>query len=177
MNEDVLISILDVMGGQVNGRTVLQKLSYFVSVKTGIDLHHIAHYYGPYSRSITSTLEDLSASNFIKEEGWITANDRVVYNYRLTADGESIADDIKVNSSTLYKEISNIVNICTKITNNDVDILSWAAKVHYIASKKGDKITYQEIENIGKSLGWTLSKTQIDSAVELLKALKLVKTS
>ncbi len=177
-HENVLISILDAMGGQVNGRTVLQKLSYFISVKTAIDLQHTAHYYGPYSRTIASTLEDLSAAGFIKEEGWITTNDRVAYNYRLTPDGESIVKDIKVNSSGLYKKVSDIVHTCTKITSNDPGILSWAAKVHYIArQKKGGEITYQEIKDIGESLGWSLSEAQIDSAGDLLKELGLVKTS
>lgn len=177
VHAEVLISILDAMGGEVVGRTVLQKLSYFISVKTNYDLQHSAHYYGPYSRTITSTIQDLTASDFVREEGWITFNDRVAYTYSLTQDGLSIAKNIRRDSPELYNIVKNIVNTCSEIVGNDIDILSWAAKVYYIASQEGHKITYKEIRKIGESFGWQISGSQIESAVELLKALQLVETS
>ena len=178
MHSDILISILDNIGGEIIGRTVLQKLSYFVAVKTGHDLQHSAHYYGPYSRTIASTLTDLTASDFIREEGWITVNDRMAYSFSLTRDGKSIAEHIKRNLPELYSKVGNIVHTCIKIAGNDADVLSWAAKVYYIASRQNkEKITYKEIRNIGKSFGWQISKSQIDFAVQLLKALRLVKSS
>ncbi len=176
MLKDVLISVLDTADGQVNGRTALQKLCYFVSVEIGKDLGYIAHYYGPYSPSVAFTAKELSGLDFIDERGIITSNDRLVYSYRLTHDGQSLANEIRRRSRKLYEHVNKVVDICTKVTGNNADILSWAAKVHYILIQKRGKVTYKEVMTVGKSFGWKLSKQEIDSGVQLLKALSLVKT-
>lgn len=171
----VMLLMIDAAGGSVEGRTTLQKWFYFASVKTKLDFGFIPHFYGPYSEVVTRTLNDLIASDFLHETGRVTRYDRIIYTYTLTEDGRKISADLKKSHKELYQSLKEIVETCTNVVGNNINILSWAAKVYYLLHSKGKQITYGEIKNIGKNLGWQLSKEEIDSAVKLLSALKLAK--
>ena len=56
---------------------------------------------------------------------------------------------------------------------NNMDILSWAAKVHYILSKKGEYMTHHAVIRTADSFGWKLSPAQVEKGVELLINLEL----
>lgn len=171
----VMLLMIDAAGGSVEGRTTLQKWFYFASVKTKLDFGFIPHFYGPYSEVVTRTLNDLIASDFLYEAGRVTRHDRIIYTYTLTEDGKKISADLRERHNELYQTLKEIVDTCTNVVGNNINILSWAAKVYYLLQSKGKQITYGEIKNIGKNLGWKLSEDEIDSAVKLLSALKLAK--
>ena len=61
---DFLLSVIAAFGGRVDGRTLLQKRAYFVSLLSDIDpgLNFDAHYYGPYSATVDNTLGRLESS-------------------------------------------------------------------------------------------------------------------
>jgi len=171
----VIILALYAAGGTIEGKTTLQKLCYFASIKSGLDLGYEPHFYGPYSKAISRATDELITSDFILERGRITQYDRLIYTYSLTNDGISIAQDLKKQKPELYSILEEIVKVCTKTVGNNILILSWAAKIYYLLQKKGKQITYKEIMKIGKKLGWKLSEKEIDSGVKLLSALGLVR--
>ncbi len=74
-----------------------------------------------------------------------------------------------------YNGISTLVRICRETVKLDANMLSWAAKVHYILSSQGKSMTPDKIQNTAGSFGWKLSEPQIDEAIELLNQLYSVK--
>lgn len=172
-NSTVMILMVRAAGGSVDGRTTLQKWFYFASVKTGMDFGFIPHFYGPYSDVVSRTINSLIASDFLLETGRLTHFDRVMYMYTLTDDGKKIAEDLKETHKKLYNTLKEVVDTCTNVAGNNINILSWAAKVYYLLQRQGKQITYAEIRNMAESLGWQLSEPEIDSGVKLLSALEL----
>ncbi len=171
----VMILLIEAAGGSVEGRTTLQKWFYFTSVKTNLDFGFVPHFYGPYSETVSRTINDLISSDFLFEMGRMTRHERIIYTYTLTEDGKNIAKDLKRENKELYSKIKEIVDTCTEVVGNNINILSWAAKVYYLLQRQGKQITYGEIKKMGKGLGWQLSEVEIDSAAKLLSALKLAR--
>ena len=147
----VVILALYAAGGTIEGKTTLQKLCYFASIKSGLDFGYEPHFYGPYSKAISRATDELIVSDFILERGRITRYDRVIYTYSLTNDGINIARDLKKQKPELYSILKEIFEICDKTVGNNILILSWAAKIYYLLQKKGKLITYKEIKKIGKT--------------------------
>ena len=96
------------------------------------------------------------------------------YSYSLNEEGHKVTEFLKTDSPRDYEEMKNIVHICKKTARLDPNILSWAAKVHYIIRQEHRQMNYVEISNIAESLNWKLDKVQIDSGVDLLKELSLI---
>ena len=175
---ELLLAILHAEpADEIEGRTTIQKLGYFSSVKTGIDMGYAPHYYGPYSPLVASHLEDLEAGDFIVEKGRRTVRDRTMYSYSLTKDGEKVAEMIEKKYPDKYQIIKNVVNRCYRIVHNNIYVLSWAAKVHYISLQTEKPMTYEEAVSTGRLFGWKLSEKGIESAVNLLLKLGLISKS
>lgn len=173
---ELLIAILSAEPvGEIDGRTAIQKLAYFSSVKIGIDMGYGPHYYGPYSPMIASHLEDLTTFDFIVEKGRRTVRDRTMYSYFLSKDGEELARAVKKRYPREYRTIKNVVNRCFHIVHNNLSVLSWAAKVHYILNQSKKPMTNEEAISTGRQFGWKLSDKEIESGVKLLLALGLIK--
>lgn len=173
---DMLLCIVQRTGGAINGKTTVQKLMYFCCEKAGMQLDYISHYYGPYSQTVDNLLQNLSSSDFLIEERWLTSKGRMMYKYMLTDDGNTIAERATKKDPNLFKNISNVVSICGKVTDLDSEILSAAAKAHYILKKEKRAMNPNEIIQIGNNLGWELSKDSLKTAFKLLEALNLAKT-
>jgi len=172
---DIIIAILDAEPEGVDGRTAIQKLVYFTSVKTGIDAGFIPHYYGPFSPLVAAYLENLVSLEFITEQGRRTIRDRTMYSYFLTQDGKKVADLLKKKYPEKFSEVEKVVKKCRKIVHNNIYVLSWAAKVHFILRQAEKPMTYGEAIEASKSFGWSLSEEEIESAAKLLLALGLIK--
>lgn len=170
---ELLIALLSVEPEGINGRTVIQKLSYFASVKLKIDAGYGPDYYGPFSPSIAAHLESLVGLDFVVEKGRRTVRDRIMYSYHLTDDGQQIAEKIKEEYPREYLIIRNVVKKCGRIVHYNFYVLSWAAKVHFILEQTGRALTYEEAINVGQLFGWKLGEKEMESAVKLLSALGL----
>jgi len=171
---EMLISILSIDHNGIKGRTAIQKLGYFCSVKLGQEAGYGPDFYGPYSSIVASNIQDLVAMDFTTESKRRTQNQRLMYSYSLTEDGEELVNEIKRKNPEFYSTISEVVEKCRATVNNNIYILSWAAKVHFILCQTKKPITYMKAIEIGEEFGWKLNPTKIESAVQLLKALDLI---
>jgi len=72
-----------------------------------------------------------------------------------------------------YETLSQIIKIFGSTADYNMDVLSWAAKVHYILSKKNKTMTDDSIIQIADSFGWKLSEDQIEMAIDLIKKIDL----
>lgn len=172
---ELIITILGTGPNIIDGRTTIQKLAYFSSLKTGIDMGYRPHYYGPYSSLVASYLEDLVALDFVIEKGRRTVRDRTMYSYTLNEDGSALVKKIERKYPDEYSVIKDVVTKCDKIVHNNVYVLSWAAKVHYVLAQTKKSMTYDDAIAVSKLFGWKLSEKQVESAVKLLLALRLIK--
>jgi len=172
---ELLIAILSVDPNGIDGRTAIQKLGYFASVKLKKDVGYGADFYGPFSPLIAANLESLAGLDFVVEKGRRTVRERTMYSYYLTDDGQQLATKIKEQYPTEYSTIRNIVKKCGKMVHYNFNVLSWAAKVHFILVQTKKAMTYEEAIKAGKLFGWKLDEREIESAVKLLRALGLIK--
>jgi uncharacterized protein YwgA len=66
---DLVLSLVGAFDGHVEGRGLLQKRAYFLSLLAGIDSDSgfVTHYYGPYSSTVDNSLTRLKPSGFLNE--------------------------------------------------------------------------------------------------------------
>ncbi len=168
--------ILDSSAEPIAGRTAIQKIAYFESVKLQSDLKYRPHFYGPYSPVIDETLMDLVASDYVEERARTTIRDRTLYSYALTNDGQQLVEQIKKRRSKTFRDIKSIVEECSKF-GNSINVLSWAAKVHFLLTEKGSTLSHDEAIEMGRRFNWDLSEPEIDLGVRLLSDLGLASKS
>jgi len=118
---------------------------------------------------MNETVETSKTTGYTVPENWKK------YHYSLSSDGEKFFEEFKRLNKADFDEISRIVEICRNSENFNPEILSWAAKVNYILSKKKEPMTYEAIITTADSFGWDLSQEQLDMALELLRNLGLSK--
>ncbi len=170
---DVLLLILDV--AKIRGNTAIQKIAYFISIKLGIDMNFFPHYYGPYSRNVALELQNLVDFNFVDDNIKFTKRNRIMHEYTLNDDGKKIVSVLKNKYKEEYEVIREIIKNIEDIFGQNYNILSWAAKIHFILKERGIPISEEEIINLAKGYDWNLSDEEIESAKKLLLALKLVR--
>jgi len=165
--------MLDSSDGPVAGRTAIQKIAYFDSVRLSLDFKYKPHFYGPYSPVLDESLMDLIASDYVDEMARTTILGRTLYSYRLTEDGHELVKQLENKYRKPLSAIRSVAAKCSKFGNN-INVLSCAAKVHYLLSRKGSMMSSEEAIEMGRKFNWELSEEEIDSGVELLSSLRLV---
>ncbi|MFA4875868.1 MAG: hypothetical protein WC586_00515 [Methanoregula sp.] len=178
---EAAVMVIDAAGGRIAGRTAIQKIIYFGTVRNAVKATYRPHYYGPYSADISGALQTITSCHFV-DEAMDTDDSRKVnetfewkrYSYTLNDEGRKVTEFLKAGSPKDYEEIKKIVDICKKTAKLDPNVLSWAAKVHYIIKQEHRQMTYEEVSKIAKSLNWQLQDPQIATGVNLLKELSLV---
>jgi len=172
---------IDAADGRIAGRTTLQKILYFGMIKNTVNATYRPHYYGPYSADVAGALQTITSCHFVDEAMDTSENKKPNesfewkrYTYALNDEGKEVTRYLKEGSPKEYEEIKKIVTICKTTARLDPNILSWAAKVHYILRQENRQMTHDEISNVAESLNWKLGKPQIDSGTNLLKELSLI---
>jgi uncharacterized protein YwgA len=178
----IVLLAIDAFGGQVGGKTLLQKRLYFTEVLLGenLGLDFDAHYYGPYSAVINSELATLKLQGQLREE---TSNYGILdqsgfevrrYRYELTDAGKLSLEWIRKN----YPQDAQRVNDAAKRVIDAGDLgymdLSFAAKSHWVLSKSRKPLADADIANEAKRFGWQVKPEQVHRGVAFLNQLGLV---
>lgn len=172
---ELVIALLSTIPEGIKGRTVVQKLGYFASVKLKIDAGYAADFYGPFSPKVAEYLQNMAELDFVVEKGERTFRNRTMYSYSLTGDGLELAKKVKAEYPKEYAAIRSIVRKCSKIVHCNYNALSWAAKVHFVLRRAGKAMTRAQAIEASQSFGWQLGEEEVESAVRLLTALGLIK--
>jgi uncharacterized protein YwgA len=177
---DFIISLIDASGGSIQGRTLLQKRAYFVTELGDIDvrLGFDAYFYGPYSSVVENAMTHLKNLRFVSEGATAYGIDNAGfemkrYDYRLTADGESIA--ARLRNTAEYAAIKRSLNLLSKAGNPDYMELSIAAKALFILKKKKEGMSKAEILREAQKFDWNIRPTSLESAVSILEKLGMVR--
>src|SRR5271170_1950900 len=89
------------LGGEIKGRTKLQKTIYFLAVTTGHnpeDFGYRPHFYGPYSEEVAEAVDRLKALGFVTQSiagggGYDNRGFEVArFDFKLNVEGEQIAN-------------------------------------------------------------------------------------
>lgn len=173
-----LISLIDASGGEVQGRTLLQKRAYFASLLAGlnVNLGFDAHYYGPYSATVEGTIAEMNNLGLIEEAntgfGVVSGGFEMRrYDYRLTPDGQRIVSQLRPLHE--YSKIKAAYEKIVAAGNPNYLELSIAAKAYFILRKKNVPMTTAELVEAAKSFHWDIKPASLMKAVEFLRNLGL----
>ncbi len=161
-------------GGVVQGRTLLQKKLYFLSVLTGEDFGFSPYFYGPYSSDVSAQLGTLIQAGFVEETSVslpvlsAPQYEPKLFHYRLSPVGQEVLPQIQ-EDLVQYREALARVN--GHPVAKSAKPLAIAAKVHLISS--GERLDAGEIQRRAIQFGWTLEDRDIVQATEYLEHLGL----
>lgn len=172
-------------GGEIKGKTKLQKTMYFLGVITGHleDLGYRPHFYGPYSEDVGDAVDRLVSVGFVDKEirGGTAVNELGFeiyrYDFRLNADGKAVARAKANKYPKLWKKLSEAAALLKRAPNLDYIRLSVAAKTYFMLGEKKAPATMTELADLAKQFGWSVTAPQVRDAAKYLSTLNLVSLS
>lgn len=177
----ILILLYNKEDYTVKGRTLLQKLIYFISDILKTESRYKAHYFGPYSPYVENELGDLMGMGFVE----VNVTSRGVdftrgfevkrFDYRLTDGGERLANAYAKENPDVNEKIKDFLNKLKNAGDPDYIKLSVAAKTHFILNREKKPLTKEDITSIAKEFDWKIRKNDIDDAVKILHTLDYIK--
>jgi len=178
---DIVAVLLAESGGEICGKTKIQKEMYFLSMVLRKDLDFRAYYYGPYSEDVRRGQDQLIGLGFVNMRREALGMEPkggfevTRYDFELTESGIRLAEWLQKKHPEESRKIRKFIEQLRSIGNPNYLSLSLAAKVHYILGKNG-RLTRAEIRENARDLGWTITEEDIDGAVRILDELGFVKT-
>ena len=178
--KEIVLLVISGYGGRISGRTMLQKVCYFVGVnQADVDLDFNAHYYGPFSPTVDQALSELKNLQLVMEDkvgfgiqGGFGEMKR--YDYRLTDGGRAVLRNLQARKPAQCERVLTVVQRIRDSGDPDYVILSVAAKSFFILSRQKKAMTPEQIKMAAKTFDWNLQEFSVNKALELLQRLNLV---
>jgi uncharacterized protein len=170
------------LGGEVRGKTKLQKTVYFVGILSGSleELGYRPHFYGPYSAEVAGAVDRLRALGFVDQqvvgrgavdqEGFEVAR----YDFTLNDQGKQIAQAKAYKYSGEWEKIRKAVEFLKKADQPDYVKLSIAAKTYFMLGEKKETASEEELASLANTFGWSVTPQQVMEAGRFLESLGLV---
>ena len=179
IQDKILLVIGSEEGNSLQGRTILQKKLYFLSVLLQDEsLGFGPHYYGPYSSWVAENLDVLVNARFLKEVTETFPTDENIFGeirrhtYSLTSDGKDVMGEIeKDDEHANWKQA--LETLKSHPVASDFNTLSIAAKVHYSAHQQ-KRTKRKHIKKFAKEYDWDINKQEIADVRSFLEALSLI---
>lgn len=176
---DFVILLVDAFGGNVQGRTLLQKRAFFVTLlgELDVDLGFDAHFYGPYSSAVDNSVTQLKNLRFIEESANSygvdsTGFEMKRYDYKLTSDGQQIAAALRGTAE--YRKIRSAVERLSEAGNLNYFELSIAAKAFFLLRKKAKAMSKQEVIREAQKFDWDITPSSLETAVSFLERISVL---
>lgn len=182
-----ILRIIDESGGKLKSRTALQKIAYFATKHGCFKAEFRPHYYGPYSREVSSKTAMLQSMGFIEErtvtlgpqaDPWLAAvsGDVKAYSYALTEEGRKVLEEIGSRDDHDWMKLREVVEVC-KTVNCSPGMLSVAAKLDFLMRHSQGGHSLEECKETASRFGWKLTDDQISAAVDFLVDMRSLKQS
>jgi|GEM_PF-373291 len=180
--EHIVLGIVDACDGRLEGRTYLQRMGYFVSKALATLIGYRPHYYGPYSRLVAAEIDSAVARGILSERREEFRShlppagqfEHVRYTYQLTDAGREYLNALTRRDGQWFTQVASIVSRVRE-TGADYRQLSCAAKVDHLLTAAGGRITRRRAKAEARKLGWHLSDSDIETAVDVLEELGIAK--
>jgi len=177
----IIAVLLAKSGGEILGKTKMQKEMYFLGELLQIDLGYRPHFYGPYSDEVEGGMDQLEGIGFVdmRRES-LGREDQHGFemhrcDFRLNKHGEEMASWLEHKHLAESLKIGEFIENLSAVPGGINYInLSLAAKVHHILGEKA--LTQAEIRKNAKDLGWKITDEDIDGAVRILETLGFIET-
>lgn len=173
-----LLALINAYGNKVQGRTLLQKIGFFVPLlaQLPINFGYHAYYYGPYSATIDGTLTQLKNLGFVEETstgfGIMSGGFEICrYDYSLTDDGKKILAPF-LNTKE-YQAVESAVSKIRAAGDPNYMELSIAAKAYFILTSEGKPLSASELKREAKKFNWEVNEQSLSRAVKFLQAVQL----
>lgn len=181
---DLVLLIVENSGkGHLQGRTLLQKIAYFINEIEDSGISFFPHYYGPYSEEVANTVDSLVATRLVQESPIVfgiassPSSELKRYDYSLTKAGQKSFNLISNEEVATSKRIRKLVQKIGQSVGSDYHTLSMAAKTHHILKTQKRAMNSKEIAKVAKSFGWPMKPLQIKQVYNFLAELELVTLS
>jgi uncharacterized protein YwgA len=174
---------LHAMGGEIRGKTKLQKTVYFLGVlsKMEEDLEYRPHFYGPYSAEVAGAVQRLRALGFanqtsagcgaVDSAGFEVAR----YDLALTEEGRQIAEGKARKNPEEWETIKEAAQKIQGAKDQDYMKLSIAAKTKFMLGQQKGPVRFGDLVKQAKGFGWSITTEEVREAAEFLQSLGLVK--
>lgn len=177
--KNLILLLIDELGGKVSSKTKIQKLCYFYSIISKKDFSYRPHYYGPYSPKVEKALSELRGIGLLDiNEHSFGVNHQgfevVRYDYAINGFGQEVVCKVREQHNQEIEEIRDFVSKLKKAGDPDYFELSIAAKAFYILNKEGKALTNLSIIEKAKDFDWHITDDALTKAIELLSVLGLV---
>lgn len=178
---DLLLLAYEALGGEICGKTNLQKKIYFLGVVLKLDLGYGPHYYGPYSPEVAEANANLKSMGYLTESiasvgaynslGFEIAR----HDFTLTDEGKAAAEKKRRELSEEWRLVQDAVRTLQLGGEPNYMELAIAAKSYYVLTREGGRATLEDIRRTAESLGWSVSEADVQEAVRFLERLGLVR--
>jgi uncharacterized protein YwgA len=170
-------------GGEIRGRTKVQKTAYFLGVLSNFlpELGFRPHFYGPYSDAISEALIKLKARDFLTESvhsaGAVGSRGFEIarHDFHLTEEGRKIAEQKAKANPAVWKKLQDVTARFKKAGDIDYMRMSVAAKTYFMLQKSGKPASIAQLSESAKELGWDATAEDIKESISFLEKLGLVK--
>lgn len=166
----ILLTLLDELK-EIKGKTIIQKLIYFINQYYDYKINYNPYFYGPYSIDVENSISSLKGLGYITEQveplGISQRGFEIKkYSYSLTNDGKEVLNYFKkIEKSEYEKTLEFTKKIKTNIDITSVNRLSVAAKTLLILqNRKDENLSNEEIKHKALSLGWQLEDNDVDDS-------------
>ena len=186
----ILLMVDEANRGQTDvGRTLLQKLGYFVNEFRGLGIHYRPHYFGPYSDDLAASLNSAVAIELVQEscDTFRSLNEQpfegVRYEYKLSEGGRTVLnkqmEDLGSHGGKIRETVRKVLE-----TEDDYRSLSVAAKLRHILRRESESkanLAPEAVTQRAMNLGWQLPEESIKKGagvlIKLLEAQNKARTS
>lgn len=131
-----LLALLAASQEGIRGRTRAQKFAYFAGLMGASDFSKAKfkhHDFGPYSRQVSDCLRWLVVSGLVREDRENLEENKALYTYLLTEDGESWIENNKPEEFEMLRRISST------LIDADIATLELAATAQFLQQKSKSK--------------------------------------
>ena len=168
--------------GEIKGKTMLQKMLYFLGLLTDCagNLGYRAHFYGPYSDEVNHALTYLKTIDVLDESvtpwGAVDQSGFEVrrYDFRLNAQGRKLAELKARQNPEMWTKITAAREKLSQAGKMDYVSLSIAAKTYFMLGEKRGPATESDLVALAPRFGWSVTPAQIRDAATYLSRLGLV---
>ena len=120
----------------------------------------------------------MKALDFLKEDvsvyGWDHKGFEMArYDYSLTEDGKKLLERKKKRYPEEWEKMERCAKAIKDVGNLNYMELAMAAKAYMIINREGGKANKSTIKTIAEKLGWSITETELDRAIDFLDKIKL----
>jgi uncharacterized protein len=170
------------LGGEIQGKTKLQKTVYFLGLLTRCvdDLGYRPHFYGPYSDDVADAVHWLKTIGAVDQcSSGMGATDRSGFeirrhDFRLNAGGKHFAELMAQRNSRLWEKIKEAASAFKRAGELDYESMSVAAKTYFMLVAHQKAANHEELARLASKFGWDVTPQQIQNGVSFLDRLGLV---